>query len=132
MLMQRIITGLVLAFVVIGTILYADTFWTRILFAGVLFAASRELLALTLKISNIPAALLSALFVMFFWGSLAVVNPVVDLLAVTGGTRTVDTDCIWVIGISLQRQLVVTAKSTNAGNRPGFIMDMRAWPHISA
>jgi phosphatidate cytidylyltransferase len=73
--MQRIITGLVLAFVVIGTILYADAFWTRILFAGVLFAASRELLALTLKVSNLPAVLFSALFVMLFWGSLAVVNP---------------------------------------------------------
>ena len=75
MLMQRIITGLVFGFVVIGTILFADTFWTRILFAGVLFAASRELLVLTLKLANLPSALLAAPFVMLFWGSLAVVNP---------------------------------------------------------
>lgn len=75
MLMQRIITGLILAFIVIGTILFADTFWTRILFAAVLFAASRELLLLTLKLGNLPVVLLSTLFVVLFWGSLTVVNP---------------------------------------------------------
>ena len=75
MLKQRIITGVILAVVVIGTILFADTFWTNILFTGILFAASRELLVLTLKVGILPAALASALFVMLFWGSLDVVNP---------------------------------------------------------
>ena len=75
MLKQRVITGVILAVVVIGTILFADSFWTSVLFAGVLFAASRELLVLTIKLTNLPAVLVSALFVMLFWGSLAVVNP---------------------------------------------------------
>ncbi|MGB5328981.1 MAG: phosphatidate cytidylyltransferase, partial [Gammaproteobacteria bacterium] len=75
MLKQRIITGVILAVVVIGTILFADTFWTRILFAGVLFAATRELLALTIRAADLPALLISAVFVMLFWWSLALVNP---------------------------------------------------------
>ena len=75
MLKQRIITGVILAVVVIGTILFADTFWTSILFAGVLFAATRELLALTVRASDLPALLISAVFVMLFWWSLALVNP---------------------------------------------------------
>jgi phosphatidate cytidylyltransferase len=74
-LKQRIITGVILAVVVIGTILFADTFWTSILFAGVLFAATRELLALTIKAPDFPAVLVSALFVMLFWWSLTLVNP---------------------------------------------------------
>jgi phosphatidate cytidylyltransferase len=74
-LKQRIITGIILAVVVIGTILFADTFWTSILFAAVLFAATRELLALTFRVAYLPAVLVSALFVMLFWWSLALVNP---------------------------------------------------------
>ena len=57
MLKQRIITGVILLAVVLGTILYADAFWVRLLFAAVLFAAARELLILTLKISNTLAIL---------------------------------------------------------------------------
>ena len=75
MLAQRIITGVILGVVVIGTILFADTLWSRILFAVVLFTASRELLVLTIKVTDIPAALVAALFVILFWGSLSVVNP---------------------------------------------------------
>ncbi len=75
MLRQRIITGVILGVVVIGTILFADTLWSRILFAVVLFTASRELLILTIKMADIPAALVAALFVILFWGSLTVVNP---------------------------------------------------------
>lgn len=75
MLEQRIITGVILGVVVIGTILFADTLWSRILFAVVLFTASRELLVLTIKVTDIPAALVAALFVILFWGSLSVVNP---------------------------------------------------------
>ena len=75
MLMQRIITGVILAVVVIGTILLADNFWTRVLFAVVLFTASRELLALTIKTTVLPAVIAAGLFVLLFWWSLAVVNP---------------------------------------------------------
>jgi len=74
-LAQRIITGVILGVVVIGTILFADSLWSRILFAVVLFTASRELLVLTIKMADIPAALVAALFVILFWGSLTVVNP---------------------------------------------------------
>ncbi len=75
MLKQRILTGIILAVVVIGTILFTDTFWISLLFAAVLFAATRELLALTIKVAHLPAALISALFVMLFWWSLALANP---------------------------------------------------------
>ena len=75
MLKQRIITAIFLAAVVIGTILKADTFWVSILFAGVLFAATRELLTLTIKLSAVPAAIGSMIFVILFWWSLALVNP---------------------------------------------------------
>ena len=75
MLRQRIITGLALLFVVLGTILFADNFWVRVLIAAVLFAATRELLLLTLRITSLPAALLAALFVVLFWISLGVINP---------------------------------------------------------
>ena len=75
MLKQRIITGVILGVVVVGTILFADTFWNSILFAGVLFAATRELLALTIRVSYLPAVLISALFVTLFWWSLELVNP---------------------------------------------------------
>jgi len=74
-LMQRIITGVIFGVVVIGTILFADTLWSRILFAVVLFTASRELLVLTMKMANIPALFGAAVFVMLFWGSLSVVSP---------------------------------------------------------
>jgi phosphatidate cytidylyltransferase len=74
-LVQRIITGVILGAVVIGTILFADTLWSRILFAVVLFTASRELLVLTIKVTDISAALAAALFVILFWSSLSVVNP---------------------------------------------------------
>ena len=49
MLRQRIITAVILALVVIGCILQEDTHWTRMLFALGLFAATRELIILTLK-----------------------------------------------------------------------------------
>lgn len=75
MLKQRIITGIVLAIVVIGTILIPDTFWVSILLVGILFAATRELLMLTIKPSGLPAAIASGLFVMIFWLSLSLINP---------------------------------------------------------
>jgi len=74
-LKQRIITGIVLAIVVIGTILILDTFWVRVLFAGMLFAATGELLRLTIKPPTWAAAIVSGLFVLLFWWSLSLVIP---------------------------------------------------------
>jgi len=75
-LKQRIITGIVLAVIVIGTILIPNTLWVSILFAGMLFAATQELLRLTIKPPTLPAALASGLFVMLFWWSLGLINPI--------------------------------------------------------
>jgi len=74
-LKQRIITGVVLAIVVIGTILIPNTLWVSILFAGMLFAATQEMLMLTIKPPALPAAIASGLFVLLFWWSLGLVNP---------------------------------------------------------
>ena len=71
MLRQRIITGVVLALVFVGSILYGDTLWVSILFACVLFAATRELLALTLKPAEPVASIAAAAFVLLFWWSLS-------------------------------------------------------------
>ena len=75
MLRQRVITGVVLAIVVIGTILIPNTLWVSILFAGMLFAATRELLMLTIRPPTLHAAIGSGLFVILFWWSLGLVNP---------------------------------------------------------
>jgi phosphatidate cytidylyltransferase len=75
MLKQRIITALILAAVFIGTIVFAETRWVSLLFSLVLFAAAREMLALTLKPTMLPAAVVSALFAMLFWWSLTLVTP---------------------------------------------------------
>ncbi|MBT8433616.1 MAG: phosphatidate cytidylyltransferase [Gammaproteobacteria bacterium] len=75
MLKQRIITGIVLAIVVIGTILKLDTNWVIALFAGILFVATWELLKLTIKPPTLVAVIASGLFVVIFWWSLALVNP---------------------------------------------------------
>ena len=74
MLKQRIITGIVLGVVVIGTILVLDTFWVRVLFAGMLFAATGELLRLTIKPPTWVTAIASGAFVILFWWSLSLVN----------------------------------------------------------
>lgn len=71
MLKQRIITGLVLALVFVGSILYGSTLWVSILFACVLFAATRELLALTLQPREPVASIAAAGFVLLFWWSLS-------------------------------------------------------------
>ena len=46
MLKQRILTALILAVVFVGCILFTETRWVGLLFSIVLFAATRELLAL--------------------------------------------------------------------------------------
>ncbi|MCP4390589.1 MAG: phosphatidate cytidylyltransferase [Gammaproteobacteria bacterium] len=75
MLKQRIITALILAVVFVGTIVFADTRWVSLLFSLVLFAAAREMLALTLKPSMMPAAIASAVFALLFWWSLTLITP---------------------------------------------------------
>ena len=47
MLKQRILTALILAVVFVGCVLFTETRWVGLLFTIVLFAATRELLALT-------------------------------------------------------------------------------------
>ncbi len=74
MLKQRIITGLVLALVFVGSILYGSTLWVSILFACVLFAATRELLALTLKPREPFASIAAAGFALLFWWSLSAIT----------------------------------------------------------
>lgn len=71
MLKQRIITALILAVVVIGCILFAETRWVGLLFTVVVFAATREFLVLTLKPAPLTAAIVAILFASFFWWSLA-------------------------------------------------------------
>jgi len=74
-LKQRIITGIVLAIVVIGTILILDSLWVIALFTVILFVATWELLKLTIKPPTLIAVIASGLFAMLFWWSLALVNP---------------------------------------------------------
>ena len=75
MLKQRVITALVLASVFISTILLADHRWVVILFALVLFAASYELLALTIKTDIWPGIVAALMFAILFWAT----NESVDL-----------------------------------------------------
>ena len=74
MLKQRIITAIILALVVVGSILQTDTLWTRILFAVFLFAATRELILLTLRNASLAAMLGASLYVVLFWWSGSVIN----------------------------------------------------------
>ena len=69
MLKQRVITALVLASVFISTILLADHRWVVILFALVLFAASYELLALTIKTDFWPGIIAALMFAILFWST---------------------------------------------------------------
>lgn len=85
MLQQRIITGVILALVFVGSILYGNTLWVGILFAGVLFAATRELFALTLKTDGFAGTLVAGGFALLFWWSLPVISlPVHQWQAMAG------------------------------------------------
>jgi phosphatidate cytidylyltransferase len=75
MLKQRIITALILGVVFIGSILFGDTAWVSLLFALVLFAATREMLTLTIKPAPFIIVIFSAVFALVFWWSLSLVNP---------------------------------------------------------
>lgn len=67
MLRQRIITAVILAVVLVGSILYGNPDWVRVLFAIVLGAAAYELCGLTIKPSQSIAILLAVIFAMVFW-----------------------------------------------------------------
>ena len=95
MLKQRIITALILAVVFIGGIYYLDTRWVSLLFSLVLFAATREYLALTVDPPMPLAAVASIGFALAFWWSLTLMTSalvywqslagVVLWLLITGG-----------------------------------------------
>jgi len=67
MLKQRVITALVLAIAIVGSILLAEHRWVVGLFAVILFAASYELLALTIKTGLVAGVVIAALVVLLFW-----------------------------------------------------------------
>ncbi len=71
MLKQRIITAVILAAIVIGSILFAETHWVGLLFTLVLFAAAREFVLLTLKLPAAVAIVAGILFAALYWWSLA-------------------------------------------------------------
>ena len=75
MLKQRIITALVLAIVFIGCVLFAETRWVALLLTLALFAAVRELVALTLRLPRLVQILFAAVFALLFWWSLSIANP---------------------------------------------------------
>jgi phosphatidate cytidylyltransferase len=70
MLKQRIVTALILATIVIGGILFAETRWVSLLFTLVLFAAAREFVLLTLKPAAWAAIVAGILFAALYWWSL--------------------------------------------------------------
>jgi phosphatidate cytidylyltransferase len=74
MLRQRVITAILLALVVIGSILQQDSLWARILFTLVLFAGSRELVLLCLRTTPIAGAIIAAVFALLYWWSGSVIT----------------------------------------------------------
>jgi phosphatidate cytidylyltransferase len=75
MLKQRVITAVILALIVVGSILQQDSLWTRIVLTAVLFAATRELILLTLKTTPLYAVIGSAVFALLYWWSLSLISP---------------------------------------------------------
>ena len=72
---QRIITALILAIVFIGTVLFAETRWVGLLLTLILFAATRELFALCLRLPLAVEIIAAAVFAALFWWSLSIANP---------------------------------------------------------
>jgi phosphatidate cytidylyltransferase len=72
MLKQRIITAIILALIVVGCLLQADSIWTRVLFTVVLFMATRELILLCLRTSAVFATGGALCFAALFWWSQAI------------------------------------------------------------
>jgi phosphatidate cytidylyltransferase len=69
MLKQRVITALALAIVFIGSILLADHRWVVALFTVTLFAASYELLVLTIRPGISLGVVIAMMFAALFWVS---------------------------------------------------------------
>jgi phosphatidate cytidylyltransferase len=78
MLKQRVITAIVLASVIAGTILFADHQWVVVLVALVMFAAGYEFLALTLKPGHWPAAIAALVYALLFWAFSQSIEPSVS------------------------------------------------------
>lgn len=84
MLKQRILTALILAAVFVGCVLFAETRWVNTLFTLVLFAATRELLVLTVQLPSAVTLLASAGFALLFWWSLPISPLLVQWQALFG------------------------------------------------
>ncbi len=69
MLKQRVITALALASIFIGSILLADHRWVVVLFAVALFAASYELIQLTIKPELTVTVVIATMVASLFWVS---------------------------------------------------------------
>jgi phosphatidate cytidylyltransferase len=67
MLKQRVITAIILALVVIGTIFFLDTFYVSLLFALVLFVSILELTQMTISHNKVVKWLLGLLMVGLFF-----------------------------------------------------------------
>jgi phosphatidate cytidylyltransferase len=74
MLKQRIITAIILAIIVVGSILQTDTLWPRILITVSLFAATREMILLTLRTNAFAAVFGAGLYAALFWWSVPLIN----------------------------------------------------------
>ena len=67
MLKQRIITAVILAIIVITAIMIEDSRWASLLVSTGIFFATRELLKLTLKLSETLVLILAFGFALLFW-----------------------------------------------------------------
>ncbi|MFT5218190.1 MAG: phosphatidate cytidylyltransferase [Planctomycetota bacterium] len=74
MLKQRIITAIILASILVGTIALGNSVGINLLFAVLLYTAARELVMLTLKVGPIMASLLAVPLPLLFWWSLATID----------------------------------------------------------
>ena len=74
MLKQRIITAIVLATILVGTITLGNSLAINLLFAVLLYTAARELVMLTLKVGPVMASLLPVPLPLLFWWSLPYID----------------------------------------------------------
>ena len=75
MLKQRVITALILASVFVSCVLFGGNFWVGILFSAMLFAAAREMAALTLRMAPAAEFAIAAAFALLFWYSRSALDP---------------------------------------------------------
>jgi phosphatidate cytidylyltransferase len=83
-LKQRVFTAIVLAIVLVGSIFFGTDLWNVFFFSVVLFVATRELLALTLRLDNLINIFLSIVFSSLFVWSVWAITAVQLWQAVSG------------------------------------------------